>query len=109
MTNPASTKPAVFFSDGPAPNANDGARCATAPLCRVGAVSPNLSQASAVNTCSSNSINLANISANNTPYGTVLTRHTGIPTITCESPASTSVTITVNPPHQLLLQVVHNE
>lgn len=82
LSNPASTEDAVFFSNGPSASSNDGARCSTAPLCKVGTTTPTLNQASAVNTCSSNSVNLATISASNTPDGTVLTWHTGTPTTT---------------------------
>jgi hypothetical protein len=122
LTNPSSTEAAVFFSTGPVASGNDGARCATAPLCRVGAVAPTLSQSSLTNTCNTSSVNLANISASNTPDGTTLTWHTGDPTTTanklsnlnistsgtyyatffdqtndCYSASRTPFTVTINP------------
>ncbi|MDP5120007.1 MAG: hypothetical protein NWQ46_00315, partial [Spirosomaceae bacterium] len=122
LTNPASTENAVFFSNGPFASQNDGARCASAPLCKVGTTKPTLNQTSLTNTCSATSVNLANISANNTPDGTILTWHTGSPTTNanrianltvstsgtyyatfydsendCYSTSSQSFTVTINP------------
>ena len=92
LTNPSSTESAVFFSNGPTASANDGARCAFAPLCKVGAVAPTLSQSSITNTCTSSSVSLAGISASNTPDGTSLTWHSGNPTTTANKLSNLTIT-----------------
>ncbi|AWV97959.1 hypothetical protein DJ013_07160 [Arcticibacterium luteifluviistationis] len=70
---------AVFFSQATKSGTNDGARCVTAPLCKVGDTAPNLSSTSISNDCGETSVNLGTISADNTPDGTVLTWHSGTP------------------------------
>ncbi|WP_341226129.1 T9SS type A sorting domain-containing protein [uncultured Arcticibacterium sp.] len=70
---------AVFFSQATKSGTNDGARCVTAPLCKVGNTAPNLSSTNISNGCGETSVNLGTISADNTPDGTVLTWHTASP------------------------------
>lgn len=74
-----SSESAVLFSTGPTAGANDGARCASAPLCKVSTTIPSLSQSSITNTCESSTVNLGSVSASNTPDGTSLTWHTASP------------------------------
>ncbi|SOE19682.1 Por secretion system C-terminal sorting domain-containing protein [Spirosomataceae bacterium TFI 002] len=122
LTSGSPTASAVFFSQATKSGTNDGARCADAPLCKVGNTAPTLSATTLENSCTSTTANLSTITTNNTPNGTTLTWHSGSPTTNanklsnlnvgtagiyyatfydatndCYSAASTPFTVTINP------------